>query len=245
MGDRNLKLLLPPSLGETRAGARADLLAGELTQRLDVPVSVRVGRSYAEVAMEALAEHVDLVWAPPRLHGRLVPRARAVLTCVRVDGPAEYRSALLARRGEVRSMSDLVGLRAAWVDRESTGGYRLVAEMLRHEGAPPSKLFSSEHFFGSYHEAIMAVVRGDADVCAVYTQTPDEAGVAVSLEELVGSFSGRLEAAAYTAPTPADAFILTRRADEALATRVVELLLSRHCPQMLLEACNAVRFERR
>lgn len=231
-----MRVVLPPSLGEARSSARAELLSDELSRRFDTAVSVEVAESYEQLG--ELALDADIVWAPPQIRTELAAHARAIFSVVRNSEERGYRAALLARVGTVRELGDLRGMRAAWVSKQSMGGYLLVRNALVAKGMAPDEVFREQTFFGSYAKAIDAVASREADVASIYTASADDADVRASLDEAVGGFGHRLQAVLFTDRCPPDGIVVTRRLSIPAARRVVEVL-TRSCPPLLLESINA------
>lgn len=243
-----LTLLFAPSLGELKATARAEVLEKNLTRRLGREVVVEVEHSYDELERRVLADEVELAWAPPGLCARAEPTARAILKAIR-KGRSSYRTALVGRTDEPLEVSSLKGKRAAWVDALSTGGYLLPRAHLRLLGHDPDKLFASQTFFGSYRDALLAVLSGGADVATIYTAGADAASVSASLVQHVAGEEKRLAPFAYTDEVPNDGLVFTAKLPVAEAEALVTALLpatggASMGPMMLLEVCDAQGFQR-
>ncbi len=219
-----LRLLLPPSVGSARARARAELLDQSLRAALAEPVLIDVATSYADLAERVERGEAHLVWMPPTVAARLEPRLLHIFKCVR-NGRTSYRSSIVARRGEITSLAELSGKRAAWVDRLSVGGYLLALEALREHRL--DRGLGEQRFLGDYPSALEAVLDGSADFSAITVRD----AAAASLRDALASFGGRpaaerLSGVHVTHETPNDAVGLTaalppREADR-IASRVFE-----------------------
>jgi two-component system, NtrC family, sensor kinase len=235
-----VRFLLPPSIGKTKANARAEVLAEELGGFLGTRVRVDVAADYAALARSVEELEVDLGWAPPVLCARLWPAAHFILKAMR-GGRTAYRSALVGRASEPLRVDALQGRRAVWVDPMSTGGHLLAVAHLRRQGCDPDRTLAVQSFAGSYRDALLAVVAGSADLTAVYTAGEDHASVRQTLARLVGGLEERLRAFAFTDEAPSDGLVLTRRMSAPAAGRLSSTLVSRP-PALLLEACEAEAF---
>ena len=204
-----LRFLLSPSVGGSRAWARAELLQDSLGEVLGEPVQLDVAVDYEDLERRAREGEADLLWAPPGVCARIEPVARAYFKCIR-HGASSYRSALVVRRGAATSLAELRGSTAAWVDPMSVGGYLLAIAHLKAQGLVPEELFREQHFHGNYPDALNAVAFGKADMAAIAVNDARDGSVVDAL----GRFAGRMASEtlshlAVTEPTPMDALVLT------------------------------------
>jgi phosphonate transport system substrate-binding protein len=205
-----LSLLFPPSLGPVTAGARAETLAHWLSQRLSRPVAVEVAESYGDLQRRVEGREVDLAWAPPTICARVIDSVPAIFAVVR-RGAANFRAALVVRRGEITSLAQLRDKRAAWVDRHSAAGYQLPCALLRRHGYEPDDLLGRQTFVLGYSDAVRRVLEGKADVAPVFVHGETDEFVTMSLSTIVGARAAeRLTALAFTDTTPADALVVVR-----------------------------------
>ncbi len=242
-----IRLLFPPSLGELKATARAELLAKSLARRLGQEVQVEVARTYEELEKRVLADEVELAWAPPLLCARVEPTARGILKAIR-HGRASYRAAFVGRAGESLDVSRLAGKTAAWVDPLSTAGYLLPRAHLKLLGQDPDKVLGGQRFLGSYRDALLAVLSGAADFASIYTPGADEAAVRGGLAQHVAGEEKRFASFGTTAEAPNDGLVVTARLSAAEAEKLLEALLpltdGSKGPTLLLEVCDAQAFQR-
>lgn len=238
-----LLLLLPPALGLPRATARAELLEASLARRLDREVRVEVARSYQDLERRVLEGEVDLAWAPPLLCGRAEPTARLILQAVR-GGRSTYRAALVGRHAEFLAATGLAGKRAAWVDPFSTAGYLLPRAYLRSRGDDPDRLLGGQRFVGTYREALLAVVGGDADVAPIFAGDGSPEVIRTALADQIGPEARLLGPVAITGEAPTDGLVATTRLDADEARALVERLLPRGqpVPTIFLDVCEADSF---
>jgi ABC-type phosphate/phosphonate transport system substrate-binding protein len=242
-----LSFLFPPSLGRAKASARAELLEQNLTNELGAPVSIRVTDDYADLERRALAGEAHLVWAPAGVCAFLEPVARAVFKAVR-HGSATYRSALVVRKESRVTVDKLKGLRAAWVDPYSLGGYLLAVDHLRSLGVEPDQVFAEQTFHGSHPEALHALTGGSADLTAVTTGADDEPSIRAALSLHIGPVERKLSVLTVTAEAPTDAMVLTTQLPpdraEQIAARFFPSDGAFHAPSFLWAAMGAEGFVR-
>jgi phosphonate transport system substrate-binding protein len=218
-----LVLLFPPSLGHIAASARAELLGEWLGQRLHQEVEVRVAQDYAQLEQSITEAGVDLAWAPPAVCARIASQVHAIFKAVR-GGQSEYRAALVSRSHRIRSVAELAGRRAAWVDRLSAGGFLLATSYLRANGVDPDTQLAEQRFYGSYATAVRAVLRGDSDFTSVYARGEEKSAARRSLTELVGDRAKHLNVIACTPHAPTDGLVITRRTTATATLAAVERL---------------------
>src|SRR5262249_61567117 len=95
-------------------------------------------------------------------------------------GSTSYHSALIARTGSaIRTVQDLRGVSAAWVDRESAAGYAAIRMALRAAGLSLVDAFKDEVFARSHAEVARLVASGRVDVGATFLNyAPDGTSLA-------------------------------------------------------------------
>ncbi len=218
-----IRFMLYPSLGEVREHVRVDLFGRALSERLGRPVVVELASTYEVLEAELAAGQVDMAWGTAEQCTAFEPRSRAVLRAVR-SGSWSYHSALVCRADEPLTLETLEGKRAAWVARRSTGGYLLPMRFLEEHGLRPDEVFSEQRFHGSYRKALQAVLSGEADVAATFSNHPDELAMRATLASYVGAEEPRLAPFLFTGPTLSDGIILTRRLSEQDAAALVSVL---------------------
>src|SRR5206468_2425304 len=81
-------------------------------------------------------------------------------------GMTTYHAAFIVRRGGPKTLVELRGRRAAWVQRDSAAGYLVPRMHLAAQGFDVLRFFSRELFVHAHSGVIDAVVSGDADVGA-------------------------------------------------------------------------------
>lgn len=113
---------------------------------------------------------VDVAWLPPLVAMRAAGGGRAIPIALPVRrGISSFHSALFSLAGSpILRPPDLVGVRVAWVDRQSASGYLVVRAALRAQGVDLAAAFREEKFLGSHEAVAEAVMTGTADVGATY-----------------------------------------------------------------------------
>ena len=152
------------------AGRRAfEELCGLVSDATGVGFRPTIAASYRDLAAGLEDGEVGLAWLPPLTAIELDERRIAsVLAIPSRNGTTTYHSALIVRRGGPRTVQDLRGRRAAWVERDSAAGYLVPRMHLAGLGLDVFRYFSRELFTHSHPAVVDAVVNGEADVGATY-----------------------------------------------------------------------------
>jgi phosphonate transport system substrate-binding protein len=202
----------------------------DFTERLGraakMEVAIFEASSYDDLSSAIVSGYVDLAWLPPIPFMDLDDRS-AILPLAshrRADG---YHSALIvAADSRFRTLSDIEGARAAWVDRESASGFLLARIALAQAGVDLARAFSEERFFGSHEAVARAIARGVSDFGATYVGV--DANGAVSRApwlELGPSEAARVRVLARVFDIPSDATVSRASLPKAARDRVTAALL--------------------
>ena len=143
-----------------------------------IDVSITALASYERVAQLIHKSEIDLAWLSPipfislARQGSVIPLASHYRR-----GSAMFPGAIIVHAGSrARSLADLRGKRAAWVDRHSASGFVLPRIEFWEAGIDPRKAFSSQRFYGSHEAVVRAVAEGYADFGATYGHSRGRAG---------------------------------------------------------------------
>jgi ABC-type phosphate/phosphonate transport system substrate-binding protein len=124
---------------------------------------------YAEL-LSAVSEHrVDVAWLPPVtfLRAMALEAVEPVFT-LRRSGAGSYSAAIVCAEGApFRSLSDVRGARAAWVDPWSAAGYLMPRKLLREAGVHPDRDLW-QRMFGSYSNVLEAIALDQAELGGVF-----------------------------------------------------------------------------
>ena len=153
-----------------REQGRLEAFSEALAAAVGFEVSGRVFDNYRELLESMHAGGVEMAWLPPVIALRAAARGRTLPVALPVRGGTSFfSSALFTRPGSaIKSQGDLLGARAAWVDRQSAAGYLVVRASLRAQGVDLERAFSSEVFLGSHEAVVQAVLSGAVDVGATF-----------------------------------------------------------------------------
>jgi phosphonate transport system substrate-binding protein len=185
--------------------------------------------SYAELTSMIREGEVGLAWLPPvptiELEAR---RAASVLAIPARRGATMYHAAFIVRRGGPKTLAELRGRRAAWVQRDSAAGYLVPRMHLAAQGFDVLRFFSRELFVHSHVGVVDAVVAGDADVGATFcTVDPVSGKVLLSLwQDDQGQNIRPIEALATMGPIPNDALVASAEMPAGARSSLTRWLLT-------------------
>lgn len=148
-----------------------------LGKRARLDVQIFESSSYEELATAVVSGYADVAWLPPIPYVAL-ERHAAVTPLVQLHrgGKATFHAVLVVRENSgFHDVSDLVGARAAWVDRYSASGFVVPRVALSHAGVDPRSAFPEQRFWRSHESIVRVVAGGRADFGATYANV-DESG---------------------------------------------------------------------
>ena len=165
--------------------------------------------SYAELTAAIREGEVGLAWLPPVPTIELETRnAASVLAIPSRRGATIYHAAFITRRGGPKTLAELRGRRAAWVQRDSAAGYLVPRMHLAAQGFDVLRFFARELFVHSHSGVVDAVVNGDADVGATFCGVDGTGKVIRSAwQDEAGNNLRPIEALATMGPIPNDALV--------------------------------------
>lgn len=222
---------------------RRDLaqLCQALQQATGVEVEPRGLDRYEDLLAALAANLVDLAWLPPLLALRASAQQLANPLALPVrQGSSSYWAALFSRSDSpVRGLEDLRGLRAAWVDPESTAGYLVIRAFLTKQGIDLAGAFAEDHFVGTHDAVTAAVLGGRADVGATFAHFDESVDDGSATAQSGGWGAKEVHIVARAGPIPSDV-IAARRALPGMVQRLVQSALVDVQNAALREAARAL-----
>ena len=185
--------------------------------------------SYDELSAAIRDGEVGLAWLPPvptiELENQNVASVLAIPTR---RGATTYHAAFITRRGGPKTLAELRGRRAAWVQRDSAAGYLVPRMHLAAQGFDVLRFFSRELFVHSHSGVVDAVVNGDADVGATFCNVDVPTGKVVrsSWQDAQGVTIRPIEAIATMGPIPNDALVASNDVPAAARSALTRWLLT-------------------
>lgn len=99
------------------------------------------------------------------------------LVTPKVNDATSYTGYIIAKKGSgIRSIDDLAGKSFGFVDKKSASGYVYPKAALVEAGKNPDTFFGSTQFMGSHNKVIDAVLSGEIQAGATYSEAFDAAG---------------------------------------------------------------------
>jgi phosphonate transport system substrate-binding protein len=188
-----------------------------------------IAASYAELTAAILDGEVGLAWLPPVPTIELETRAAAsVLAIPARRGATTYHAAFIVRRGGPKTLAELRGRRAAWVQRDSAAGYLVPRMHLAAQGFDVLRFFARELFVHSHTGVIDAVVSGEADVGATFCTVDASSGLVVrsAWQDEEGQSIRAVEALTTMGPIPNDALVAAAELPAASRAALTRWLLT-------------------
>ena len=193
-----------------------------------VPFEPFIANSYAELTAAVGDETVGLAWLPPVPTIELETEgSAAVLAIPARRGQTSYHAAFVVRRGGPKTLEELRGRRAAWVERDSAAGYLVPRMHLAAQGFDVLRFFARELFVHSHSAVVDAVLGGDADVGATFCNVDASGAVIESAwQDDRGQVVRPIEVLATMGPIPNDAIIASAGLPTSARTALTRWLLN-------------------
>jgi len=201
----------------------------KLSEALDIPVEVFVPTSYAASVQSLISGTADVAYVSsiPYLMADAEVDLEILLVEVR-DNRTDYDSIfVVSKDSPYESLEDVRGKRMMFTSTTSTSGYvmaysRLVNDGLLEAGEDPEQFFESIAYAGGYDRALLSVVNGQADVCAVsyYTMEGPKADLYLNEED-----RSKLRVLTRTPGVPTHLLCVRASLPEETKTKIRETLL--------------------
>ena len=191
--------------------------------------------AHQAINYRALGDALDrgelgLAWMPPIPAIEVEDRkaARVLVLPVR-RGAVAYHTAIFTHRGGPKTIAELRGKRAAWVDRSSVGGYLVARMHLAANGLEGHAPLGSETFLGNHEAVIEAVATRRADFGATFC-TLDGKGkiLQAGWTDAIGKVRTPVEVIATAGPIPNDAIVVSTHVPDELRAAVLRWFLELH-----------------
>ena len=176
--------------------------------------------------LEALASgDLDVLWLPPVLALRATARGLCIPVALPVrHGVSTYSTALFTRPdSKIRTVADLQGVSAGWVDRQSAAGYLIIRALLRSQNVDLDSAFRHEMFLGTHDAVAGAVLDGEVDVGANFVYLDPDASTQTA--QRAGWGERDVHIICYAGSIPSDIIAVNERMPEEQRQRVQSVLV--------------------
>ncbi|MGO8995316.1 MAG: phosphate/phosphite/phosphonate ABC transporter substrate-binding protein [Polyangiaceae bacterium] len=239
----SIRLGLIP-LGEG-GDARIHAFIVALAEAVGTPIDLHHAADYRALTSAIEQGLVHFAWLPPLSAARAVRSGAITPAAVAVrHGTTSYYAGLVAlESSSIHSISDLKGLRAAWVDRESASGYVVIRAALRQQGVSLVDAFSQDLFLRSHAEVARAVDQGLADVGATcFNLTSGDVKMARSTYTgMIVEPLKNMRIVAEAGPIPSDMFAVHKSISPVALQKIQTALIGAR-PVHFFEAAKAMMF---
>lgn len=149
-----------------------------LSKELGLPIEVMVPASYGASVQALVSNKAQVAYLSsiPFILAKKEAPVQPLLVEERADKTFYNSVFVVAKDAPYKSLSDLKGKRMMFTSPTSTSGYvmaysRLVDDGLLAPAQNPAEFFGDVNFAGGYDRALLSVLNGQADVCAVSDYT--------------------------------------------------------------------------
>ncbi len=177
-----LVMALVPAENATGTIDRYQPFADYLSKELGTKVTMRVASDYTAVIEGQKNKQIQIGFYGPgsyaRAHtvsgGNVVP----FVTTRNSDGSVGYYSVMYVKSDSpYKTISDLNGRNLAFVDVESTSGYKAPNFFLTQQGTPIDKVFKTAQTAGSHENAVLALSAGTVDAALNWWNSEDDSNL--------------------------------------------------------------------
>ena len=238
-----LRFGIAPGSWNASTRAQLDDFCSEVARVAQLAIAPFAAADY-RAAVDAIEDgQLDVAWLPPVVALRGVSRGALVPLAIPIrDGVSTFSAVLFTREvSPIRTMSDLKGCSAAWVDSQSAAGYLVIRAKLNLEGVDLSQAFAFEEFCGTHPRVVHAVLSGRADVGATYARLGDSGNV-LSAAWIDAGFTGPVHIITQAGPIPGDILAMSARTPVA-AGRALQNALVHSPPSSSLSVAARALFD--
>lgn len=226
-----LRFGMSPALSSDLARKNGEQLCALLGAQLGREVQSTVFGDYQTLVDCLTRGDVDFAWTPPETFVEVFQRGGGMLGVMERCGRVAFEAAVIVRdESELRSLQELRGTSAAWVDRRSASGYVFVKAELLRQLQGPSPILGREHFHGSHRAVIEAVHNGWADFGSTYVIRSDDGAVlhASGWTDLLPDRARDLRPLAFVGPIPGDNLSHSPQLPMSVVEELVGVLVHLH-----------------
>jgi phosphonate transport system substrate-binding protein len=172
---KEIRMGFIPGDAPDRTQATATELSKVLGDNLGVKITPVIPKNYQELIGMMKDKKVDFAFfsAMTFVFAEKQAGAKVLLKKVWIE-PFYYSVIVTRKNSRYRKIEDLKNKTIAFVDEKSASGYLYPEVMFKKKKINPAKFFKKILFKGNHQAAVQAVISGEADAAAVYSN--DKAG---------------------------------------------------------------------
>ena len=167
---KEIKIRFIPGDAPQKTKSTADELSKILGDRLGVKIIPVIPAHYQELIKMMGDKEIDFAFfsAMTFVFAEAQAGAKVLLKKVWQD-PFYYSILVTKKESGLNKIEDLKGKTIAFVDEKSASGYLYPSVMFKKKKIDPKKFFKKVLFKGNHQAAVQAVISGEADVAAVFS----------------------------------------------------------------------------
>jgi phosphonate transport system substrate-binding protein len=146
-----------------------------------VPINVYISKNYDGLVDAMKDKKVDFAFFSALTFVDAEKRANAKPLLKKVwEEPYYYSAIITLKSSGIKKIQDLKGKRFGFVDEKSASGHLYPLVMLYKKGIDPDHFFKETKFYGTHENSVKALVNGDVDAVAVYSNDAKDKSTAWS-----------------------------------------------------------------
>ena len=219
-----------------------------LSTRIGVPVEVMIPSSYGSSVQALVSNKAQVAYLSsiPFILAKNEAPVQPLLVEERSDKTFYNSVFVVSKDSPFQSLDDLKGKRMMFTSPTSTSGYVMAYSRLVDDGhlqpkQNPAEYFGDVNFAGGYDRALLSVLNGQADVCAVsdYTMEGPKADIYLTPEQ-----RSKLRVLTRTPGVPTHLIAIRSDLPMVLRVKMKEALLrlSKENPELLSDVYGAAKF---
>jgi len=187
----------------------------EVAKKIGYKARTIIVNDYNALGMALKKGMADIGWFSPAAYVSAKNEVDLTpLVTPKVNNATSYVGYIVAKKGSgIKSLEDLSGKSFAFVDKKSASGYVYPRAALLENGKNPETFFSRTSFLGSHNKVIEAVISGEIQAGATYSEAFDEAGAKAA---------SNLDIIFRTDPIPKDVIAAGRTVNQDVARALVD-----------------------
>ena len=233
----------PKKIAET-----AQKVSEMLSKEIGLPIEVMVPASYGSSVQALVSNKAQVAYLSsiPFILAKSEAPVQPLLVEERADKTFYNSIFVVAKDSPYKTLADLKGKRMMFTSPTSTSGYVMAYSRLVDDGhlqpkQNPAEYFSEVRFAGGYDRALLSVINGQADVCAVsdYTMEGPKADIYLTPEQ-----RANLRVLTRTPGVPTHLIAIRSDLPTDLMVKMKNALLkmSQETPELLADVYGAAKF---